>query len=85
MFKNYLKIALRVLFRQRTYALINITGLTVGIASFVLILLYIQNELGYDQHIPDIDQLYRCVEIQHAQGVGEQHVAVTMGPWEVHW
>ena len=80
MFKNYLKIALRVLFRQRTYALINITGLTVGIASFVLILLYIQNELGYDQHIPDIDQLYRCVEIQHAQGVGEQHVAVTMGP-----
>ena len=80
MLKNYLKIALRVLFRQRTYALINITGLTVGIASFVLILLYIQHELGFDKHIPEADQLYRCVEIQHAQGVGEQHVAVTMGP-----
>ncbi len=80
MFRNYLKIALRVLVRQRTYALINITGLTIGIASFILILLYIQYELGFDKHIPDIDQLYRCVEIQHAQGVGEQHVAVTMGP-----
>jgi putative ABC transport system permease protein len=80
MLRNYLKIALRVLLRQRTYALINITGLTVGIASFVLILLYIQYEVGFDQHIPEIDRLYRCVEIQHAQGVGEQHVAVTMGP-----
>ncbi|MCB2221470.1 MAG: ABC transporter permease [Bacteroidetes bacterium] len=80
MFRNYLKIALRVLFRQRMYALINITGLTVGIASFVLILLYIQYEVGFDKHIPELDQLYRCVEIQHAQGVGEQHVAVTMGP-----
>ncbi|MCB0807180.1 MAG: ABC transporter permease [Bacteroidales bacterium] len=80
MFRNYLKIAFRVLYRQRTYALINIIGLTVGIASFILILLYIQYELGFDKHIPDIDNLYRCVEIQHAQGVGEQHVAVTMGP-----
>ena len=69
-----------MLYRQRTYALINIIGLTVGIASFILILLYIQYELGFDKHIPDIDNLYRCVEIQHAQGVGEQHVAVTMGP-----
>ena len=80
MFVNYIKIALRVLVRQRTYTLINITGLTVGIASFVLILLYIQYELGFDKNIPDIDHLYRCVEIQHAQGVGDQHVAVTMGP-----
>jgi len=80
MFRNYLKIAFRVLFRQRTYALINITGLTIGIASFILILLYIQYESGFDKHIPDIDNLYRCVEIQHAQGVGDQHVAVTMGP-----
>ncbi|MBN2174579.1 MAG: ABC transporter permease [Bacteroidales bacterium] len=80
MFNNYLKIAFRVLFRERTYALINIIGLMVGIASFVLILLYIQYELAFDKHIPDINNLYRCVEIQHAQGVGDQHVAVTMGP-----
>jgi putative ABC transport system permease protein len=80
MFANYIKIALRVLIRQRTYALINITGLTVGIASFVMIMLYIQYEQGFDKHIPDIENLYRCVEIQHPQGVSDQHVAVTMGP-----
>lgn len=80
MFANYIKIALRVLIRQRTYALINITGLTVGIASFVMIMLYIQYERGFDKHIPQIENLYRCVEIQHPQGVSDQHVAVTMGP-----
>jgi len=80
MFANYIKIALRVLIRQRTYALINITGLTVGIASFVMIVLYIQHERGFDRHIPEIENLYRCVEIQHPQGVSDQHVAVTMGP-----
>lgn len=80
MFANYIKIALRVLTRQKTYALINITGLTVGIASFVMIMLYIRYERGYDKHIPDAENLYRCVEIQHPQGVSDQHVAVTMGP-----
>ncbi|MBM3434593.1 MAG: FtsX-like permease family protein [Bacteroidetes bacterium] len=80
MFANYIKIALRVLTRQKTYALINIIGLTVGIASFVMIMLYIRYEHGFDQHIPGIGNLYRCVEIQHPQGVSDQHVAVTMSP-----
>jgi putative ABC transport system permease protein len=80
MFVNYLKIALRVLIRQKTYALINIAGLTAGIASFVMIMLYIRYEQGFDDCIPDVENLYRCVEIQHPQGVSDQHVAVTMGP-----
>jgi putative ABC transport system permease protein len=80
MFVNYIKIAFRVLIRQRTYALINITGLMVGIASFVMIMLYIRYERGFDQQIPEIENLYRCVEVQHPQGVSDQHVAVTMGP-----
>lgn len=80
MFKNYLKISFRNLIREKVYTLIIIIGLSISIVSFLLIVLYIQNELSYDKHIPDADRLYRCVELQHAEGVGDQHVAVTMGP-----
>lgn len=80
MFRNYLKIAIRNLTRSRFYTLINILGLTFGITSFLLIVLYIQHELSYDKHLPNVDKLYRCVEIQKPLGVDVQHVAVTMGP-----
>jgi len=77
---NYLKLGLRNLFKHKTYSLINIIGLSVGIAAFLLIFLHVQYELGFNKHIPENSRLYRCVEVQTAPGVGEQHVAVTMGP-----
>lgn len=80
MIRNYFKLGLRHLLKQKAYSIINIVGLSVGLAAFLLIALHIQYEMGYNQHIPNGNQLYRCVEIQHAPGVGEQHVAVTMGP-----
>jgi len=80
MFTNYLKIALRNILKQRTYSIINIIGLTVGIAAFLLIVLYIQNELSFDNNIPDRDRVFRCVEIQHPAGVDDQHVAMSMAP-----
>jgi len=80
MFTNYLKIALRNILKQKTYSIINIVGITIGIAAFLLIIMYIQNELGFDRHIPESDRMYRCVEIQHPAGVDDQHVAVSMGP-----
>ncbi len=80
MIRNYLKIALRNLLKQKTYSIINLVGLTIGITAFLLIAMYIQNELSFDNHIPGIDHLYRCVEIQHPAGVDDQHVAVTMSP-----
>lgn len=49
MFKNHLKIALRIMKRYRGYAFINITGLAVGMACCILILLWIRNELSYDR------------------------------------
>jgi putative ABC transport system permease protein len=49
MFKNYLKIALRIIKRYKVYSLINITGLAVGLACCILILLWIRNELSYDR------------------------------------
>ena len=80
MILNYLKLGIRNLINQKSYSVINIVGLSIGIAAFLLIFLHIQYELGYNKHIPESDRLYRCVEIQQAPGVGEQHVAVTMGP-----
>lgn len=77
---NYIKLGIRNLLNQKSYSIINIIGLSIGIAAFLLIFLHIQYELGFNKHIPQSDQLYRCVEIQQASGVGEQHVAVTMGP-----
>lgn len=80
MIKNFLKIAFRNLVRNRVYTLINIIGLTIGITSFLLILMYVEDELSYDKFVDDSENIYRCVEIQNAEGVGEQHVAITMGP-----
>lgn len=80
MIYNYIKIGIRNLLQQKSYSIINIVGLSIGIAAFLLIAMHIQYELGYNKHIPENNQLYRCVEIQQASGVGEQHVAVTMGP-----
>ncbi|MEA5111611.1 hypothetical protein SDC9_17750 [bioreactor metagenome] len=80
MFANYLKTALRSLMRQKNYALINLAGLSFGIAAFILIMLYVQHELKFDDHLSKRDRIFRVVEIQNEPGVGEQHVAITMGP-----
>ncbi len=77
---NYLKIGFRNLSKNSSYAFINIAGLTIGIASFLMIMIYVQYHLSFDQHIENRNNLYRLVEIQHAEGVGDQHVAVTMAP-----
>ncbi|MEO5909265.1 MAG: ABC transporter permease [Pelobium sp.] len=57
MIKNYFKIAWRNLFRNKTYALINIVGLAVGIAATMLIALWVQNELNYDRIYSTTDRL----------------------------
>ena len=81
MFQHYLKIGFRNLYRQKVYSLINILGLSTGLASFILILLFLQNELSYERHIPESAQIYRLVEIQRPAGIDLQHVAITSGPW----
>lgn len=59
MYKNYLKIALRTIRKHKGYALINTTGLAVGMACCLLILLFIQNELSYDRFHAHADRIYR--------------------------
>ena len=59
MFKNNLKIAIRNLFRQKAYAFINIMGLAVGIASCLLIVLFVRNEFSYDKFFSGHERIYR--------------------------
>jgi putative ABC transport system permease protein len=59
MWKNYLKVALRSIRNQKFYASINIFGLTVGMATALLILMYISDEVSYDRFHKDADRIYR--------------------------
>lgn len=59
MFKNYLKVSLRHLTREPVYAGLNILGLTIGIVSSLLIILYLFNEVSYDKHHEKHGRIYR--------------------------
>lgn len=59
MFRNYLTIAWRNVRRQPLYASINVLGLAIGLACFVLITLYVQHERQYDRHHVHAEDLYR--------------------------
>src|SRR4030095_6679111 len=60
MFGNFLKIAFRNLLRNKGFSIINISGLAVGMASAILILLWIQNEVSYDQFHANKDRIYEA-------------------------
>jgi putative ABC transport system permease protein len=61
MFKNYLKMAFRNIRRYKGYSFINIAGLTVGMACFILIFLWVYDELNYDTFHTHSDRLYRII------------------------
>lgn len=60
--KNYFKIAFRNLLKSGLYTGINITGLAVGLAGFIIILLYLNHELSYDSWHPSLKRVYRVSE-----------------------
>ena len=68
MLKNYLKVALRNLLRQRTYSFINVFGLGIGLACCVLIVLFIQHEWSYDRFHENRDRIYRVNTIRKEPG-----------------
>lgn len=59
MLKNFLTIAWRNLTRNRNYAIVNILGLAIGLACFMFIMLYVQDELSYDKFHPKGERIYR--------------------------
>jgi putative ABC transport system permease protein len=59
MFKNYFKTAWRSLWKNKFYTLINISGLGVGLATGIMLLLWVQNELSYDKFHKDYKDIYQ--------------------------
>jgi len=69
MLKSYISIAVRNILREKFYSLLNITGLAIGIACFILISLWISDELSYDRHFKNHDRIYRVESSLVTEGV----------------
>ncbi|MBN1221990.1 MAG: ABC transporter permease [Candidatus Aminicenantes bacterium] len=76
MFKNYVKIAFRHILKYKGYSLINIAGLTVGMACFILIFIWVYDELHYDTFHARSDRLCRII-LKQADNPGDVGVPST--------
>ncbi len=81
MINNFFKPAFRYLFKNKLFAILNIAGLSAGIAAFIVITLFLQEQGGYENHIPEAERIFRLVGIQEPAGLENQHVAFTSGGW----
>lgn len=79
MLRSYFLVAFRSVRRHPLYALMNVVGLAVGLAAFVLIALYIEDELSYDGMHSDAANIYRIVEARSTPDEGDKHFAYTAG------
>ena len=59
MLRNYIKVIIRNVVKQKAYTFINIAGFAVGLATCILILLYVVHELSYDNFHSNADRIYR--------------------------
>ena len=76
MFWNYVKILLRSLYKRKTYTIVNVLGLAIGITSFILIMLYVVDELSYDRHHNKVNDIYRVCMVYDFEGVGENSASM---------
>jgi len=76
MLRNYFKIAIRNMMRQKGYSLINISGLAIGMACCILILLYVTDELSYDKFHENKDRIYRINAISSIGVTSRQYATV---------
>jgi putative ABC transport system permease protein len=79
MIRNYFKIALRNIKRYYAYSILNISGMAIGMASAILILLWVQFEWSYDRHFKNADELYRLIEKQYFSAGEVSSLAATPG------
>lgn len=79
MLLNYFKIAFRVIARQKLFSVINIIGLAIGLASFLLIASYVNHELSYDRGFTNANRIYRVAANLHLES-GPSIRAVTSPP-----
>lgn len=80
MFKNYLKIAIRSLLKNKLFSFINIFGLALGMSCSLLIWLWVKDEVSFNRFYPELESIYRVRSASDWKGeknVGEP----TPGPW----
>jgi putative ABC transport system permease protein len=76
MLKNYITVALRHIWKDKFYTFLNIFGLAIGITCFILILLFIRDELSYEKKFSKSERTYRVCEIIASDGGGENSASV---------
>lgn len=79
MIKNYLKTALRSLIKNKGFTAVNVLGLALGLATCLLIVFYLVDELSYDRFNTNASRIYRVNE-DLKLGENEVQYAVTMSP-----
>ncbi len=80
MFKNYIKIAWRNLWKNKQQTIINLLGLTVGTVSCLAIFLYVFAQLGYDEHHENAEAIYRVETIIERDGADSFDTAAASPP-----
>ncbi len=82
MFKNYIKIAVRNLLKNKVYSLINIFGLAIGLATSLLILLYVLNEWNYDTFNERSESIFRVIQTMESENNVEKEASTPflLGP-----
>ena len=80
MFKNFIKIAVRNIFRNKLYSFINISGLAIGMAACILILLWVTDELSFNNFNKNIDKIFAVPQTQHYKTIGDFTVMPTPMP-----
>ena len=68
MFTNFIKTTIRILYREKMYAIINIAGLSIAIACCLILGLYLRSQLTYDMHNKKYKQIYRVVNETNING-----------------
>ena len=79
MLKNYFKIAIRSLIKNKVYSFINLAGLSIGLACVLVIVSYVNLELGYDKFHDNHKEIYRITEYR-TRNNQETHSAMTFSP-----
>lgn len=82
MFRNYLTSAIRNLLKYKAYSLINILGLAIGMTCCIMIMLFVQNELSYDQSHENKDRIFR-VELRNRNLQTGEINEWTIGPYRL--
>lgn len=80
MLLNYIRIALRNIYRQKTYSAINILGFAIGLAVCLIISFYVIDDLTYDNFHDNADNIYHLLTVDNSEDEGALSYSITAGP-----